>query len=176
MIERFRAAGAKILSEELGIRGYDERFDDLLQEGVIAAWLATQVPRDNPYTYGKVAMRRRMVDLIANPTKRKFYGALRNKGKEYDMHGRQGRASMEVAELSPATDVFDALDLTPDVTEALLALDGNDRIIAVGIALGHTYAELGNDLGEYSWTIERRWEEFIRPRLREALDSLSVSW
>lgn len=155
----------------LGIRGSDERFDDLLQEGVIAAWLAVQTPRQDPATYGRVAMRNRIKRLVSRPTQ-PFGGSTGT--KTYDLHAQHiHRADLVEAEETPAPDSIDQMNLSEDVRAAIRALPTvRERLIAVGVALGHSWAELATDLDAYSWEIETEWDGEVRPVLADNLSHL----
>lgn len=156
---------------ERGLRGDDARFDDAVQEGVIAGWLAVQTPRREPATYARVAMRRRITDILSG-RRRPIGGA--EGTKVYDLHAQHTRrADFADAEATPAPDTLSPLELRGPLARALACLDDADRHIALGVARGDSWAELGADLDAYSWAVEAAWSTRIRPHLRTALAHLA---
>lgn len=148
-------------------------FDDLVQEGVLAAWRATKdIERDDPAVYGKVAARRRMQGHLAGRVP--MTGSEREGGRIFDLHRQTDRreAPEDIADVAPAApDAFAGVETRIDLCEALRGLDELEQTFVVLVSLGLTWPEVGEALGMTSNAAQKRWRKSIRPRLRERIES-----
>jgi hypothetical protein len=149
-------------ARRLGVPPGDDRFDDLVQEGVISGWQAAENGKDE--TYQKVCVKNRITGMLMNPSKRAPFGHVGK--KTYEMTHKIDRSmtlSSEDLTLIPEEN----LGLSLEWRDIIDGLTERDRTIAYGIAAGETWKEIAADLDEYSWEIERLWESEIAPTLRE---------
>lgn len=147
-------------------------FDDLVQEGVIAAWQAsTSAPRRDPGTYGRVAGKRRIATVMSGRSP--MTGAASD-GRSYEPLRRADR----VAPLSERPDVPavgpDPL-LCAEVRRAVRELPHEEdrRAVHLEFWLGYSRAETARHLGISPRALSGRWTNRIAPALREALMHLA---
>jgi DNA-directed RNA polymerase specialized sigma24 family protein len=153
---------AHFWTRRLGVSPGDDRFDDLAQEGVISAWQAAQRGKDE--TYQKVCVKNRITGMLMNPSKRAPFGHIGT--KTYEMTHKIDRSMvLSSQDLTMIPDENEGLSL--ETRDILDGLNPRYRYIAYAVAAGSTWAEIGGDLGEYSWEIERMWGSEIAPILRE---------
>lgn len=154
-------------------------FDDLVQEGVIAAWLATKDgDRRDPATYGRVALRHRVSRMM---TGRLPYvgGEAPGSKRTHDLSRKVDRLAPldEAAEREDRTvDDFASADLASTVHAAVRELEERDRL-AVYLMFweGLTIEETAPRVGLTFLGLRNRWSRIIRPALRETLAPLAAA-
>lgn len=148
-------------------------FDDLVQEGVLAAWRATKdVERLDPLVYGKVAARRRMQGHLAGRVP--MTGSEREGGRIFDLHRQADRRDVpkDIADVAPAApDRFGEVEARLDLCEALRGLTEFEQTFVVLVSLGLTWPEIAETLEMTSNAAQKRWRNSIRPRLRERIET-----
>jgi DNA-directed RNA polymerase specialized sigma24 family protein len=147
---------------------HDAEFDDYVQEGVIAAWKATQEPRREPVTYGAVSARRKITGLS---TGRYPMTGSENPGtKTYDMARRMQREDFAVVPDIPATgDSYVEVERRVDMDRALEALEASDRLLARLVGADQPWAVIAAVLGVTVPAARYRWNRVVKPTLRESL-------
>lgn len=148
---------------------HDAEFDDLVQEGVIAAWKATQSPRKDRVTYGAVSARNRINGM---QTGRYAMTGSENVGtKTYD----QARKTDRREDFSVTEDIasnqnpFVAVEQRVDMERALLVLEPRDRVVARMVGLDQSWETIAPIVGLAPTSVRNRWDRTIRPALREVL-------
>lgn len=166
-------ATARSLVFQMRLEPSSADFDDLIQEGAIAAWLATK-DRDlrDPTTYGMVAARRRIQRSLTG--RLPMYGSEAPKGQR--IHDQMRKTDCrEVVEEGFA----ESRSTAPDPLDGVLAREGleslldrlerpEDRRLAAMLSLGWNFKEIAEDLGIKHSAAHHRWTKRIRPALREA--------
>lgn len=154
-------------------------FEDAVQEGLIAAWQASETHPGKEARYYRAAARNGVVSVLRG---RPATGAEGRRGWQ-DAHDSSGPLVVEgsdgfeylVAEPADATAArdFDAAEIRSAIAEAVSDLDPLDVEIVVGRFwedLG--FADLAKRTGRPAGTLSRRWTEIIRPRLAADLKDL----
>ena len=161
---------AKLLAHQMRIPTDSIGFDDFVQEGAVAAWLATKdTERTNPVTYGMVAARRRIADQLSG--RRPMLGSEREGGRIHDVH-RKPEMREELSEdhdWTSVRDEFAETDLRLAVQEVLEDLPTIERGIAQGLSEGLSWTQIGTRLGTTSNAAQKRWRARLRPMLAERL-------
>lgn len=144
-------------------------FDDLVQEGVVAAWKATQEPRTDPRTYGAVSARRRIGNMIEG--RYPMTGSEAEPGTRiYDLARQTGKRSDDaVVEDIPGRSPFVAVEQRVDMERALAVLEPRDRVLARMVGLDQSWDTIAPVLGMKPLGARTRWVKYVRPALREAL-------
>lgn len=148
-------------------------FDDIVQEGAIAAWLATR-DRDleRPVTYGMVAARHRIVGTLRG--KHPMYGSEAGPGKRIHDQFRQ----VEKREIDPdgalpdvswRHDAYAEVERRIDVQRALTGLSRRDLIVAEMVGRGYDWQSIADVLGTTKNAIWKQWRKNIQPALQERL-------
>jgi RNA polymerase sigma factor (sigma-70 family) len=158
-------------------------FDDLVQEGVVAAWKATQTPRTDPKTYGAVSARRRITDVASGGTMmgtpiepKERRGADRGKatvGRSYDQ-ARQVDKREDAAVMEGITDrgnPFVAVEQRVDMERALEVLEPRDRVLARLVGLDQPWEAIAPVVGLAPLGARNRWNRYVKPALRTALEA-----
>lgn len=148
----------------------DEAFDDLVQEGVLAAVRATSEPRTDPATYGAVAARRQISQVAAG--RRPMTGSENAGSKTYDMARQRDRREdfAVVVELSDRRETYAAVEQRVDMERAMAHLDERDRALALLVSLEVPWDEAGEHVGMSARAARQRWHWQVKPVLREALE------
>lgn len=152
-----------------------EKFDDLVQEGVVAGWKAADKARGNPVTYAAVTARRRITDVdLGTP----MLGNENGGRPTYDV-ARTGRQEPE--------DALDGLLLAaPDLLSAVEWAYHRGTVLAVLNSLplrqreyvyhrfwmGRTDAEIAAFTGTTREAVKSLWHRSIKPTLRRELAHL----
>lgn len=168
-LQAFYAASV-VLTGRLRVASAED-FDDLVQEGVVAAWEASQRPTRDPLTYAKVAARRQIQRVAMG--RQPMTGGGKPGSKTYDQ-SRQAtsRVALEDAGDPPARDEFSAVELRLEVEKALEGLDQRDRVIALGVGADKTWGEVAPLVGLAPVSVKNRWNRITKPLLREELAHL----
>lgn len=167
---------ARSLAHQMRIPTDSLDFDDLVQEGAVAAWLATD-GRDlsgDPVTYGMVAARHRIYNTLRG--KQPMYGSEAEEGRRiHDQHrqveNREVDAEGAMAGLPWRRDAYTEVERRVDVERALSGLSGRDLVIAGMVGRGYQWAEIGSALGTTGNAVQKQWTKNVRPALQERLGS-----
>ena len=149
---------------------YDAEFDDLVQEGVVAAWTATQTPRTDPVTYGAVSARNRITGMSTG--RYPMTGSEAAPGKRIHDLARQTdrREDFAVtAEILDRGNPFAAVEQRVDMQRALRHLEPRDQALAYLVGLDQPWDVIGPKIGLAPTSARNRWDRQVRPALREAL-------
>lgn len=154
---------------QLGIDPTSAEFDDLVQEGAVAAWLATaETPRRDPVTYGMVVARRRVQRILAG--RQAMVGSENRGSKTYEtMRRRDRRGEMPSEAAGPRWEPFSAADDRLDMERATHGLDERDRAILDGVARGEPWATVAELAGMSLNGVRNRWRYVLAPRMRVRL-------
>lgn len=168
---------ARSLAHQMRIPTDSADFDDIVQEGAVAAWLATKdVERRDPVTYGMVAARRRI------------YGTLRSKHPMYGSEAEPGHRihdqmrQIENREIGPdgalpdspvRRDTYAEVERRIDVERALAGLPGRDLVMAGMVGRGYPWAEIAEALGTTANAAQKQWRKNVRPALADALKAVA---
>jgi RNA polymerase sigma factor (sigma-70 family) len=170
----------------------DERFDDLVQEGVIKAWAEVQTKerelRDST-TFGAVVARRQIssvlvgkVPMTGNEAEQKPRRGTegRNRktgvGKTYEPYRRPGslvRTESVVVNMPSRGDMYAIVDHRIDVQRALGDLSRRDKAIIAGVKADKTWEAIAASLGATVPSVRGRWKRHLQPRLARAFDVTS---
>ncbi len=146
-------------------------FDDLVQEGVVAAWQATRrEERTDPATYGAVSARRRITSMLTG--RYPMVGNEAEPGKRtFDLARQAPRREdfAATADLMQSGDPFVAVEQRVDLERALLVLEPRDRVMARMVGLDQPWEAIGPTIGLAPLGARNRWNRQVRPVLREAL-------
>lgn len=149
----------------------DERFDDLVQEGVLAAWKATQEPRTDPATYGAVSARRRVGDMLTG--RYPMTGSEAEPGKRiHDMsrsaaHHAEGLEAVE--DMASSGNPYVAVEQRVDMARALARLEPRDQTIARMVGEDQPWEVIAPVVGMKPLGARNRWTREVRPQLRDIL-------
>ncbi len=155
-------------------RPSDERFDDLVQEGVVAGWKAAPKATGDPVTYAAVSARRRITDvgtgkapMLGNETG----------GPTYDFARRpELREDFELAVGLEAPELLAAVELAYHYDEILRVLSAMPQryreYVYLRFWLGMTNAEVAAHRGSVVTAEKSLWQRTIRPRLAAELAHL----
>lgn len=154
-------------------------FEDSVQEGLIAAWQASEARPDASPAYVRAAARNGTTNLVRG---RSPFGAPSHRGRQ-DAHDTAGPLVQtsadgveylvaEPADPTAARDL-DVADFREAVREAVSRLDPLDAEIVL-LRYWHDlgFAEISKRVGRPAGTLSRRWTEIIRPRLAADLKGL----
>jgi len=140
-------------------------YDDAVQEGMIAAWMAMERHPDKTDNYYRSAARRGILGFVTDehrPT-----GAPDRRSGGYP-----GRKQGDI-EMIPIVGWDAPLpEEEPDLAarQAVATLDPEEReIVFMRIWLDMTFAQIGERLDRRQASIHTRWHRHIAPKLREAL-------
>lgn len=167
---------AKSLAHQMKVPTDAHEFDDVVQEGAIAAWLATKDgDRREPVTYGMVAARRRMVDRLREHGQP--YGSERKGGLVHDLHKKiQQRDSFEVTEGIPSRrNEYNDVELRVDVEQALGGLSDRDHAIARGIGADLLWPQIAELVGMSNDGARNRWRRILKPDLAKRLEHVRTA-
>ncbi len=149
-------------------------FDDLVQEGAVAAWQATQQERTDPVTYGAVSARRRITGML---TGRYPMTGNEEPGKRTHDLARQKERREDFAVTAhiaqPGGDPFVAVEQRVDLERALRVLEPRDRVMARLVGLDQPWDAIGPTIGLAPLGARNRWTRQVRPALREALAAVA---
>ena len=164
---------ARSLAHQMRIPTDSLDFDDFVQEGAVAAWLATrETERRDPIRYGMVAAKNRM------------YGALRGKHPMYGSEAEKGHRihdqmrQVEKREIDPdgalpdvpwRRDAYAEVERRIDVQRALSGLSERDLTVAAMVGAGYDFKEIAAHLGTSHTAIHKQWTKNIRPALQDRL-------
>lgn len=158
-----------MLSRRYGVSPLESRFDDLVQEAVIAAWTALQTERRDPNVYAKVVIKRELGHRLARP-QLSYTGSKSPDRKVYELTGQDARrGTMLEAETTSveATELAEAELLT-----ALAPLDDEDREILMLLAAGYAVPAVAKMTHHSASTIREMVRE-LRPVVLELLRDAS---
>jgi RNA polymerase sigma factor (sigma-70 family) len=186
MIEEFYPAAVRATLKVRRSTAHD--FDDLVQEGVIAAWQATtSQERRDPGTYGRVSMRHRITNV--GQGKAPTLGTPRpeaksRRGAEGKREGRLGRSFdplrdkgmrvglSEIEEFADPVDRLATAEMRAIVSESLNELESMDRLILFLVFWEDVpWSEIGPRFGYAPSYARRRFDRYIAPILRERLSA-----
>lgn len=164
---------ARSLAHQMRIPTDSADFDDLVQEGAVAAWLQTK-DRDleKPVAYGMVAARRRIVGTLQG--KHPMYGSEAEPGHRIHDQMRQ-REKREMTPDGALPDVqwrhdpFAEVERRIDVERALTGLEERDLTVADMVGRGYGWQEIADHLGVSKNAIWKRWAKTIKPELADRL-------
>ena len=148
-------------------------FDDIVQEGAVASWLATR-DRDlsDAGTYGMVAARNRIVGTLRG--KHPMYGSEAEPGRRIHDQFRQ----VEKREIDPdgalpeiawRRDAYSEVERRIDVGRALKDISDRDKLVAEMLGLGYGWDDVARAVGCSKNAIHKQWRKNIQPLLRERL-------
>lgn len=165
---------ARSVTIQQKIAGDDERFDDLVQEGAMAAWLQTK-DRDlaSPIGYGLVAARRRIIGTIIG--KHPMYGSEAEPGRrihdQYRQRERRVVAEEGLPDLPGHRDPYVEVERRVDLERALGDLDARDLLIAGMVGRGYTWEEIADAVELTKDGAWNRWRRILKPMLVERLQA-----
>lgn len=154
-----------MLTRRYGVQPTEARFDDLVQEAVIAAWRALQTPRTDPNTYAKVVIKRELGHRLARP-QLSYTGSKSPDRKVYELTGQDGRRGtlLEAEKIGvEATELAEA-----ELLAALEPLDDEDREILMLLAAGYAVPAVAKMTHHSASTIREQVRE-LRPIVLELL-------
>ena len=164
---------ARSLAHQMRIPTDSADFDDLVQEGAVAAWLQTK-DRDleKPVAYGMVAARRRIVGTLQG--KHPMYGSEAEPGHRIhdQMRQREKREITPNGALPDAPwrrDAFAEVERRIDVERALTGLSESDRVVVAMVGRGYQWQEVADRLGTTANAIQKQWAKRIKPEFAERL-------
>lgn len=165
---------ARSLTHQMQVPADSHDFDDLVQEGAIAAWLATR-DKDlrDPVTYGMVAARHRIVGSLQGRTP--MYGSEAEPGRRiYDQFRKVENREVD-PDIMPfivwRRDAFAEVERRIDVERALEGFSDRDLLVAKMLGLGYGWQEIAEAVGTSKNAIHKQWKKNIQPLLREALST-----
>lgn len=163
---------ARSLAHQLRVRTDSADFDDLVQEGAVAALLATEIDRSDPITYGMVAARRRILGTLTG--KHPMYGSEAEPGRRIhdqfrDQQKRELDADSVISVIEWRRDAYAEVDRRVDVQRATSGLPETDLLIAGMIGRGYDWASISVAVGTSRNAVYKHWHRNIRPALRERL-------
>lgn len=164
---------ARSLAHQMRIATDSADFDDIVQEGAVAAWLATKdKDLERPVTYGMVAARHRIVGTLRG--KHPMYGSEAEPGKRIHDQFRQ----VEKREIDPdgalpdvpwRRDAYAEVERRVDVQRALTGLSSRDLVVAEMVGRGYDWQSIADALGTTKNAIWKQWRKNIQPALQERL-------
>lgn len=171
---------ARSLAHQMRIPTDSLDFDDIVQEGATAAWLATKdVERRDPVTYGMVAARRRIFGTLKG--KHPMYGSEDPDGRRsHDLmtkkaHDREMDADGAMAEVPWRRDAYAEVERRVDVQRALTGLSERDMVVAEMVGRGYSWPEIAEAIGTTHTAVHKQWKKNIQPLLVERLRVLRVA-
>lgn len=150
----------------------DGDFDDLVQEGVVAAWKATQEARVDPKTYGAVSARRRIGNMVEG--RYPMTGSEAEPGKRIHDLARQTNKRDDAAVTEDIVDrgnPFVAVEQKVDMERALKVLEPRDQVLARMIGQDQPWEVIGPAIGMAPLGARTRWTKYVRPVLRSSLEA-----
>jgi len=168
---------ARSLAHQMRIPTDSVDFDDIVQEGAVAAWLATKdIERRDPVTYGMVAARRRITGTLRG--KHPMYGSEAEPGKRIHDQFRQTQnreidAEGALSGVPWRRDPFSEVERRIDVDRALSELEARDRVIAGMVGRGYPWAEIAEAVGMSQSGCFNRWRYVLRPELGYLLEAVA---
>lgn len=150
----------------------DADFDDLVQEGAVAAWRAIQSPRSDPQTYGAVSARNRINGMHTGR-----YPMTGNEAEPGRRIHDQARQTAQREDMAVTEDLLDrgnpyvAVEQRVDMDRALATLDLRDQAVARLVALDQPWDVIGPAVGMAPLGARTRWTKYVRPALRDALEA-----
>lgn len=148
--------------------------EDLIQEGVLAAWRATQQgDRDDPRAWGATAARSRILNLAAHgypqagsetPGRKVADQSRKRAGL------REGDFDTVALTIADVAETYSEVEIRIDVTRAMRSLDQRDRHIAMLVGIGQQWTEIGERVGMGHHAVKKRWHSIIKPALRDAIN------
>ena len=160
---------ARSLAHQMRIPTDSLDFDDIVQEGAVAAWLATKdTERKDPVVYGMVAAKRRIFGTLRG--KHPMYGSEAEPGKRvYDQMRQVEKREIDPDGALPDTpwrrDAYAEVERRLDVERALTGLSARDLAVAEMVGRGYQWAEIGEALGTTGNAIQKQWRKNIQPAL-----------
>lgn len=169
---------ARSLAHQMRIPTDSLDFDDLVQEGAVAAWLATnEVERQDPVRYGMVAARHRMMGNLRGRVP--MYGNESPGKKIYDQMRQVEKREIDPDGALPDTpwrrDAYAEVERRIDVQRALRGLSARDVLVAEMVGRGHSWAEIAEALSTTANAIQKQWRKNIQPALRERLGTAGLA-
>jgi RNA polymerase sigma factor (sigma-70 family) len=168
---------ARSLAHQMRIPTDSIDFDDIVQEGAVAAWIATDaIERRDPVTYGMVVARRRITGTLRG--KHPMYGSEAEAG--HRIHDQMRK--VELREIDPdgalpdapeRRDAFAEVERRIDVSRALSGLGSRDRVIADMVGRGHTWAEVAEAVDSTANAVQKHWRKNLQPTLRDRLRAVA---
>jgi RNA polymerase sigma factor (sigma-70 family) len=164
---------AKSLAHQMRIPTDSIDFDDFVQEGAVAAWIATKDRElEAPVTYGMVAAKRRIIGTLRG--KHPMYGSEAEPGKRiYDQHRQVEKREIDVegalADIPWRRDAYAEVERRVDVERALTGLSERDLVVAAMVGRGHDWQEISEALGTSKNAIWKQWTKNIKPSLQDRL-------
>lgn len=155
-------------------------FEDATQEGLIAAWSASEKRPDAPPAYLHAAARNGVMSVLrgrpmTGETGRRGWSDAHDASGPLVVEGADGQEYMvaDPADAGAARDL-DVTEIAEEIRSAVRSLpDDLDREVAFlryWRDLG--FADIAKIVGRPAGTLSRRWTEIIRPQLRERLAHL----
>src|SRR5689334_16557993 len=133
-------------------------FDDAVQEGLIAAWRATEARPDAPRSYVVGAARNGVRSVVRG---RSFTGQASHRGWQDAGDYTQDAEELEVKAVSAH---LDCVELS-EVWDAVKRLDSTEASIAALRAYGFDWKQIGPRVGLKEEAARRRFVHHIAPRL-----------
>lgn len=164
---------ARSLAHQMRIPTDSLDFDDIVQEGAVAAWMATKdVERRDPITYGMVAARRRITGTLQG--KHPMYGSEAEAGRRIhdqfrQVANREIDADGALAEVPWRRDAYAEVERRVDVERALQGLSSADLLLAEMVGRGFPFKEIAEALGTTPNALNKRWKKTVQPELQERL-------
>lgn len=167
---------AKSLAHQMRIPTDSIDFDDFVQEGAVAAWLATKdVERKDPVTYGMVAAKRRIIGTLRG--KHPMYGSEAEPGKRiHDQFRSKANDRDNYDDLMDTAyrgDVFVAVERRVDVERATAGLDSRDLEIVRLRGQEATWEEIAEAVGMSQAGCFNRWRRILKPDLIQRLRAVA---
>lgn len=165
---------AQSLAHQMRIPTDSADFDDLVQEGAVAAWQATQVERADPVVYGMVVARRRIQGHLRG--KHPMLGSEREGGRIHDQHRQTDKRDVveDIAEKAWERDIFREIERRVDVDRATRDMKDRDRALIREVALhGLNWTEIAASLGMTPNAAQKYWRAKVRPALQERLRTVA---
>jgi RNA polymerase sigma factor (sigma-70 family) len=167
---------AKSLAHQMRIPTDSIDFDDFVQEGAVAAWLATKdKDLEAPVTYGMVAAKRRIIGTLRG--KHPMYGSEAEPGKRiHDQFRSKANDRDNYEDLMDTAyrgDVFVAVERRVDVERALAGLSARDLEIVRLRGEEATWDEIAAAVGMTKAGCFNRWRNILRPDLGNRLSAVS---
>lgn len=154
------------------VNPHQEHFEDLVQEGVVQAWVATREVRADAVTYGAVAARNRINGLHVG--KYPMLGSEAEQGKR--LHDQSRQTTKREGDFEGVSETlvhhgnpYVAVEQKVDMDRALVGLDPRDVVIAKMVSLDLPWEAISDVTGLAPVSVKNRWLRVVRPNLREVL-------
>jgi RNA polymerase sigma factor (sigma-70 family) len=161
---------ARSLAFQMKIPSDSADFDDLVQEGAVAAWQATSsIERTDPVTYGMVVAKRRIQGHLRG--KHPMLGSEREGGRIHDQFRKvENREPVEsIEDKAYDRDIFNEIERRIDMDRAIGHLTTRDQTIVTCVSAGMGWTEIAPVVDMTSNAIQKRWRKVLRPALAERL-------